>query len=153
MIITTPHPCDRMTTPLGTYGLSFFCLSDCCVFLVYFFLFYALNYIAFCPSFFYYYHHAFFLCFIFFYIYCTAIVYWIWINVLCITCFNFWKHTQTSRLGGGLTICPMTTSQSLDAWNPQLILRHMCLNHSLQCPHTIFTNNISGHIWDLFDNG
>jgi len=33
----------------------------------------------------------------------------------------FWKHTQTSRLGGGLTICPMTTSQSLDAWNPQLI--------------------------------
>jgi hypothetical protein len=50
-----------------------------------------------------------------------VIVYWIWINALCITCFNFWKYTQTSRLGGGLTICPMTTSQSLDAWNPQLI--------------------------------
>jgi hypothetical protein len=152
MIVTTPHPCDIMVTPLGTYGLSFVCLSDCCVFLVYFFLFYALNYIAFCPSFFLLSPCILFMLYYFLYI-AHTFVYWIWINASCIVCFNFWKHIQISRLGGGLTICPMTTSQSLDAWNPQLISdclldngRHTCLNHSLQCPHTIFTNNISRQI-------
>ena len=44
-----------------------------------------------------------------------AFVYWIWINVSYITYFNFLKHTQTSILGEGLMICPMTIGQSSDA--------------------------------------
>jgi len=36
------------------------------------------------------------------------------------TCHKFFKHAQTSKLGGGLTICDMTIGQGSDAWNTQL---------------------------------
>jgi len=36
-------------------------------------------------------------------------------TVSCITHFNFRKHTQASKLGGGLVICPMTIGQGSDA--------------------------------------
>ena len=59
----------------------------------------------------------------------------------CITCIYFWKHTQASRLGGELAICPKTIGQGSDAWNTQLISEcllgnsgYTCLNYSLQRP-------------------
>jgi hypothetical protein len=64
-------------------------------------------------------------------------VYWIRINVSCITCFNFWKHTQTSKLDGGLVVCLMIMGQGSDPWNTQLMFEcllgnggHACFNHS-----------------------
>ena len=35
--------------------------------------------------------------------------------VSCITCIYFLKHTQDSRLGGELAICPKTIGQGSDA--------------------------------------
>jgi hypothetical protein len=35
--------------------------------------------------------------------------------VSCITCIYFLKHTQASKLGGELAICPMTIGQGSDA--------------------------------------
>jgi len=40
-------------------------------------------------------------------------VYWIWTNTSHITCFNFESTNKTSKLGGELTICPMTIGQGL----------------------------------------
>jgi hypothetical protein len=45
-------------------------------------------------------------------------VYCMWINTSCITCFNFLKHTQVSRLSEGLMVCPMIIDQSSNHYNP-----------------------------------
>jgi hypothetical protein len=67
----------------------------------------------------------------------------------------FGKHTQASKLGGELAICPMTIGQGSDAWNTQLISEcllgnggHTRLNCSLQRTHTVFTKIVTGQIWD-----
>jgi hypothetical protein len=70
----------------------------------------------------------------------------------------FWKHTQVSKLGGELAICPMTIGQGSDAWNTQLISEcllgnggYMYLNHFLQRPYTVFMKTVTGQIWDPFE--
>jgi len=69
----------------------------------------------------------------------------------------FEKHTYTSRLGRGLSICHMTIDQSLDVWNTQLISEcvlsnggHTCLNHSSQCLYTVITKIVTRQIWNSF---
>jgi hypothetical protein len=75
--------------------------------------------------------------------------------VSCITCLYFWKHTQASRFGGELAICPMTISQGSDVWNTQLISEcllgnygYTCLNHFSQRFYTVFTKTVTRQIWD-----
>jgi hypothetical protein len=78
--------------------------------------------------------------------------------VSCITFLYFWKHTQAFRLGGELSICPMTIGQSSDAWNTQLISEcllgnggYTYLNYFLQRPYTVFTKTVTGQVWDPFE--
>ena len=142
MIVVMPHTCDRMVLHWGLpmdWALFFIWLLCFIVWFVCLFLTEFLFIICIYTLIFVYFVHA---------LYNIA---------LCIICLNFFKHTQSSRLGGGLRICPITISQGLNAWNTQLIFecllgngRDICFNHSSQCSHTIFTKIVIGQIWDLF---
>jgi hypothetical protein len=118
----SPYTCNKMTNPWGTScGLNFVFLSDVVFFLVYTFLFFLRFKILLlvCALKFYC-----LLCIIFIinmhsFVRMTHVfVYWMWINTSCVTCFNFLKHTQVSRLSEGLMVCPMIIDQSLNHYNP-----------------------------------
>jgi hypothetical protein len=129
-------------------------LFDCCVFflLICTFLFFVyFKFYCFCPSF----------------LLSTCILLYIWPTYLYIG-YGLIPHTsltlifestnKTSKLGGELTICPMTIDQGLGVWKSELISEcllgnggHTCFSHSSQCSYTVFTKIVTRQIWDPFE--